>query len=365
VTALGQSLPSLTWTKHGIKRMDRLAGNRLLHKELPLFSVALAQRLVGDQPRPLILIDWTPTAPGFYALIASVPVGGRALPIYWQVHPASKHGNRKVQTKFLRQLAPLLPPACGPIVVADGAFRTPFYAEVVRLGWDFVGRLGESVLINPAGQSEWFPARRIYGWAISTALDLGLSLVTLAHPVEYRVILGRKPRRKPKPKRRRRRRAGRVSKPVPHTGPARSGRKRAREPWLLFTSLRLHSKEQGVGIYKRRMEIDEGIRDVKSHRWGWSFEDSQSRKAERLEGLLLVAALGSYGVVMVGLAAEQRQMQYHYQVNTIRTRRVLSLFNLGKLIVKRAEEEFLLRGVVWQQVHRLLHVLVGQVVPDG
>jgi Transposase DDE domain len=362
VTALGKSLPGPTLTKHSIKRIDRLAGNRHLHQELPLLFAALVTRLIGNSPRPLILIDWTPTAPGFYALVASVPVGGRALPIYLEVHPVSKHGNRRVQRKFLHRLAATLPIGCRPIIVADGGFHTPFYADVVQLGWDFVGRLGEKVAINPAGQVQWWSGSQLYLKASHRIVDLGVSLVTQKHPVEYRVILGRKP--KPKPKRRRSRRGGRVSKPVPHTGTERNQRKRALDPWLLCTSLLLLEKEQVVGIYKRRMEIDEGFRDIKSHQWGWSFEDTKSQQAKRLQVLLLVAALGSYGVVMVGLAAEQQQLQYRYQANTTKTRRVLSLFHLGKLIVMRKEESLLI-GVNVREVHLLLQALVGQVVPDG
>ena len=45
---------------------------------------------------------------------------------------------------------------------------------------------------------------------------------------------------------------------------------RAREPWLLATSLPVTTKlaKQVVRLYRLRMSIEEGFRDMKSHQFG-------------------------------------------------------------------------------------------------
>ena len=103
---------------------------------------ALAERLLHGGPRPVILVDWTQSG-GTHekALVAAVPIGGRALPIYLEVHPLKKLGNAVVERKFLSVLKAVLPPECKAIVVSDAGFKGPFFQTVWELGWDFLGRV--------------------------------------------------------------------------------------------------------------------------------------------------------------------------------------------------------------------------------
>ena len=68
------------------------------------------------------------------------------------------------------------------------------------------------------------------------------------------------------------------------------------------------------------MQTEETFRDIKNHRWGWSFEDARSESDERLNALLLIAALAALATLLVGIIAEHRRMQRYYQANTIRNR---------------------------------------------
>jgi hypothetical protein len=114
--------------------------------------------------------------------------------------------------------------------------------------------------------------------------------------------------------------------------------KGAREPWLLATSLEGTSAKRIVAIYATRMQIEETFRDAKNHRFGWSFEHARSKSSKRLEILLLLATLGMLAVTLIGTAAENRGVHLRHQANTIRARRVLSLFFLGVAIIQRAED---------------------------
>ena len=105
-----------------------------------------------------------------------------------------------------------------------------------------------------------------------------------------------------------------------------------RTPWLLATSLPHH---RGAGtrikrIYAQRMQIEETIRDLKSHRFGFALRYARTKRPERLEALLLVAALATLILWLLGLAAADRQWARHFQANTERHRPVLSTVFLGQ-----------------------------------
>ena len=75
-------------------------------------------------------------------------------------------------------------------------------------------------------------------------------------------------------------------------------------PWLLATSLPHH---RGAGtrikcIYAQRMQIEETIRDLKCHRFGFALRYARTKRAERLETLLLVAALASFILWLPGVS---------------------------------------------------------------
>src|SRR5512139_1969961 len=87
VTELGRSLEGIS-EKNGIKRMDRLVGNKHLFDEIPLIYRALALWRIGHKERPIILVDWSPLTKdnSLHALTASLPSLGRSLPLYQEVH---------------------------------------------------------------------------------------------------------------------------------------------------------------------------------------------------------------------------------------------------------------------------------------
>ena len=79
-----------------------------------------------------------------------------------------------------------------------------------------------------------------------------------------------------------------------------------RDPWLLATSLP-HTggaARRVVKLYALRMKIEQGIRDTKDARWGFVLRYARSRRTERLEVLLLLAALGTLACWLAGLVAE-------------------------------------------------------------
>lgn len=310
VTGLGRALAGGGSHKHSIKRVDRFVGNRKIHREIPQIMTCLARTVVARTKRPIISVDWTGAAQGRWALVATATFAGRGIPIWFEVYPKTKYTSRLVQNRFLERLARALPSDCRPIIVADAGFRRPFFTKVNALAWGFVVRVrGTNRRFGCGGPT--------YGQVLALAGSAPQDVPHIYDPLGARAVLNSLPK---SAKRRRRR-------------PLSQQQRQALEPWLLATNLWHHTVDEVVAIYAQRMQIEEAFRDLKSHRLGWSFEDSLSRKPGRVEVLLLVGALATFVVVMAGLAAERNHLARHFQANTVRNRRVLSVFQLGRLVL--------------------------------
>ena len=117
LAGLGRALLSGARVKHNIKRVDRLIGNRHLWGERTELYGAIAGLVLGQGPRPVIILDWSDMREdrSWQLLRAAVPVGGRSLTLYEEVHPLSAYDNRGVRKRFLDRLREILPPGCRPI----------------------------------------------------------------------------------------------------------------------------------------------------------------------------------------------------------------------------------------------------------
>jgi len=186
ITTLGRAVSGPAFIKHKIKRMDRLAGNRHLKAERMALYGVMTQFLLKSLPLPLIMVDWSPLTDdqSQQLLRASLPVGGRTITLYEEVHPGSKLGNRRVQHKFLAHLKQLLPQHVTPIIIADSGFRTPFFREVGRLNWHWIGRIRNRDFIALGDSpSEWFAAKLLYAKATRKAKLLGTAQWVRSNPL--------------------------------------------------------------------------------------------------------------------------------------------------------------------------------------
>lgn len=326
VTGLGRSLQEEIAPKHQIKKADRLIGNIHLHSEREEFYRTLIRLTVGNLKHPVILVDWSDVSDErvFQKLRASMAVEGRALTLYEEVHPQSKSANRRVHDRFLKTLQRLLPEQCSPIIVTDAGFKNPWFKAVRALGWDFVGRVGGHIMLRAIeAESAWQRVEQLFARATQRARYYGEIELARANPLHcYAYSVKRKP-------------AGRVKK-------TKSGKKsamkhslknahRERTPWVLVTSLQggRQITKTVIRLYKARMQIEEAFRDLKNHRYGFSFRDCMSRQLHRLENLLLIGALATLVAWLVGKAAELKGLHRQFQANTTKTRSVLSTFYLG------------------------------------
>lgn len=324
LTHLGRHRGGNAFIKHHIKAVDRLLGNPHLHRERVEVYRAIADTLLARTARPLIVVDWADCELERELLIlkAAVPIRGRAITLYEEVHPMRRYNSPKTHRRFLRRLKGLLPDHVCPIIVTDAGFRGPWFREVESYGWDWIGRIRNSIRYFRPETGRWCFTRSLYHEATPRVRHIGWRCLSKRHRYWCRLYLVRAYHRGP----------GRPRKRRIYGTNEGLYRRLHRAPWLLATSLPA-ARRNGARVmraYARRMEIEETFRDLKNHRWGFALRYARTARPERLEVLLLVGALASLVLWLMGLAGKARQWTRHFQANTERSRNVLSTVFLGQ-----------------------------------
>jgi len=331
VTSLGRGLSGTAYDKYKIKRIDRLLSNQFLHQELTSFYSALADTLLKGLPEPVILIDWSPLCAdqSWQLLRAALPVGGRSLTLYEEIHPRTKLGNRRVQHQFLDRFAGLIPAHCRPIIVADSGFRTPFYRYVEKtLQWHWVGRIRsrDFVSFNTA-TDQWLGAKSLYRKATIKAKYLGQIEWVRRNPLVALLVLIRQPKKR--------------RKDLTYSGVTRRSKQshshagREKEPWLLVYSKSLEDRtpKQIVALYRSRMQIEEGFRDHKAAHYGLGLSQQRNMDAKRRAVLCLLATLAHFVLWCVGTAGKKTAQARQVRVNSSSKRAPYSTIFLAKLLI--------------------------------
>lgn len=354
VTDLGRSIRSETCHKHNIKRADRLLSNSHLHQERIGIYQALCHQLIGSQTRPVVLIDWSDMDEykQHFLLRAAIAFEGRSITLYEEIHTINTKEKLTTHQKFLVQLKGLFPSHCCPILVTDAGFRTTWFKLVESIGWDWVGRVRNRHYLRWTSGGPWFDAKRCYQWATAQPEYLGEGVLTIRNQLRCQLVIyqGKLKGRKHK------NRLGEIAA----NAYSRKKAQAQREPWLLATSLSPSSTlaKQVVKLYRCRMQIEEGFRDIKSHRFGFSLNYHRTNSVERLQVLLLIASLALLVVSILGLALMLSGQQHQFQANSVRHKRVLSINFIGLQMVR--ETRFILSNEALKEAWHYLHALLLQ-----
>ncbi|WJG09733.1 IS4 family transposase [Aliiglaciecola sp. LCG003] len=323
VTSMGRGISSSAYEKHRIKQADRLLSNKhIINEQLPIYQ-AIYTQYTNASSRPIILIDWSDldTHKGCFLLRASVAFNGRGVAIYQEVHDMSTKEKRCTHKAFLAKLKTIIDDDAKPIIVTDAGYKTPWFKEVIALGWDFAGRVRKPMMyVNQ--KEDWEHTSELYKRATSQPIGF-TSHICRSQPLACTLVLF-----KGKSK-------GRHS--LTQHNIARQSKcskvhaRGATDPWLIATSLP-RTKSLGkkiVAIYRLRMQIEEEFRDIKSSLFGLGFEHHKSRYIHRIAVLILIATLASILANIIGLAMFTAGLHRRYQANTVKVRRVLSFHYLG------------------------------------
>jgi hypothetical protein len=157
LTGLGRNNLNTNKTGSNIQKVDRLLGNKHLHEERTSIYYTMSCWLIKNNLTPWIHIDWSciNAQTNLYILRASLSAKGLSIVLYEECYLKEKENNHATHKLFLKNLKALLPDSVKPIIVTDAGFRAPWFAEIIKLGWDFVGRLRNKNLISMDDESIW------------------------------------------------------------------------------------------------------------------------------------------------------------------------------------------------------------------
>lgn len=329
LTAIGRGINTGIQERSGIQKVNRLLGNQHLHEERSIIAKNIAVLLIGNKEHPRIIVDWTKYSNSEDAVLrAALSAEGRSITIYEERHRIKKMGNGKVQKNFLIALKKVLPKDCKAIIITDAGFHNDWFKEVLKLGWDYIGRLRGLKQLSPVEGNMFRPCKELFRLGTNKVKFLGEMIITKKNPMRGYVYIvknklaGRKALTK----------QGKVRKDKD----SKAYSKAHREPWLLVSSLAGRNMEKKVqNAYACRMTIEEGIRDTKSSQYGFGLEDSKTVKKKRRDILLLIGMLASLIAWLTGKAGEAMNLHYQFQSNSIKHRRVISLVYLGCQLIRK------------------------------
>ena len=320
---ISKGLATATSLRHRIKCCDRLLSNPRLFAERCTIYRGLAAQAIGTSRRVQIIVDWSELLPdgSLQLLRAAMVVKGRAFVIYEEVHPQKQLGALAVHRNFMRTLRQILPAGCAPVILTDAGFRATWFHMLDQQGWAWVGRIRNRDMVRRSGDTTWAGSKTWYAKACAKAQLLGRFHYARSNPVPCQLVLV-------KHKTKGRHHKTKLGKPC-HSRSSKKNRLAQREPWLLAVSPRLAalSAAQVVQLYAGRMQIEQTFRDLKNHKWGMGLENSQTRVLKRMSILILIGALLSYALWLIGLAMRQagQDVGYGSRRKAANTLSVLSL----------------------------------------
>lgn len=295
VAAIARGISSSTAVRHSIKRVWRFLRNVNVDATSGMEVLCREAECLGRIM--VVALDWVELRGGCRALVAGLCTkNGRALPLAWTVvnHQKFHRSQNSVEEGFLRLFSTFFVNPERVIIVADRGFRrAAFLAFMDALGFGYVVRICGHVHVKGktyAGLLEKHPLPE------GERFDLGRVHYREDEIIETRVVA--------------------------------KWMRGCEEPWYLATNL-----TKGVsalcGIYFERMEIEEGFRDLKSHRYGAKLRYVMLADAERYERLLMIWALGMWLHFGQGLAAVR--LNLHLGLSSApNTRRDLSIVRIGR-----------------------------------
>ena len=332
LTSLGRHINSSeTRTKHSIKRMDRLLGNHHLHSERIAVYQWHAKWLLCQNTMPTVLVDWSDMKEGreLIALRASIALRGRSITLYERTFPLALQGTQTAHNQFLNELNQVIPKHMTPLIVTDAGFRNPWFRQVEKLDWYWLGRARGLSVYRQHPNGRQFSLKELYPSATSRAKHVGRIALSVKKPLICEMVIF---------KERSKGRTGQRSTTTDcHHTAQWTYERTAKEPLALVTNLTMEAipPKKLVNIYRKRMQIEETFRDLKSPAYGFGLRHSRTRSAARMDILLMIALLVQLAFWWVGLFAEAQKLQRHFQANTVRKRSVLSTVRMGKELLRR------------------------------
>jgi len=302
VAMIGQALAQARGlvTKHAVKQVDRLLSNNGIDV-WDSFARWVPHQLNGRQD-VLVAMDWTDfDHDGQSTLVLSLVTGhGRAAPLLWLTVWKEEIATRRndYEDACLRRLAELVPPGCRVTILADRGFGDQkLFAFLGELGLGYVIRFRGNIHVT-AEDGQTKPAADWVGKG-GRARKLRQARVTAKGRQVGAVV-------------------------CVHA-------KGMKEPWCLAASDPDATAAVLVNHYAKRWTIEPAFRDTKDLRFGMGLSSTRIGEPTRRDRLLLVSALATALLTLLGAVGESLGMDRLLKSNTSKTR-THSLFRQGCML---------------------------------
>ena len=301
---IGRRLTGTT-AKHGIKRAWRFTDNNRFEISDAMAGV-ICRLLKRKRKKPLVIgFDWVEVR-NFHTLAACAVMKGRAVPLLWASYPEWElaKSQNNLEEGLLRLLRTLIPEKIEVILLADRGFgRTELARTCQELCFHYVIRIQPDVWIETdafRGNLADYPVKK------GIRRLLRCRQYRRQKPVKQNVVVYWK-------------------KGLP---------KKRDECWFLMTDLE-RSAPSLVKLYAQRMTIEQVFRDHKNRRNGFALRNTQIRKAQRFDRLLLILALVYLLLMGLGLHAQRKYCSSNWCTN--QRPHECSIFVIGRHMLDQLE----------------------------
>jgi len=303
--------------KHAIKRVWRFIANPRIEpaEVMPVvFSRLWRKKLKWHANRPdrrplLISLDWTKVR-GCFTLMAAVVVEGRALPLCWESYRDKVQGRSQnaLEEAMLLRIQAALDDRVRLVILADRGFgRASLIAACQKLGLDYLIRIRGDVIVRCTqgayyrGKLQHYPIQRgqCRSWREAEYRRDGVVRTNLI--VRW----------------------------------AKGLAKDKDQPWYLATSLPVGraAARKLSDLYRLRFDIEELFRDAKNEHLGWSLAKTRLARPDRLDRLILIAALAYVLLAALGLWCRQHLPPRRWASNN--RLKELSCFAIARVMLGR------------------------------
>lgn len=301
ISAIGRALAQSEGLdpKHAIKQVDRMLSNAGINMDQA--QALWVPFVVGPREEIVVALDWTEYDRDRHATLAlhMVTSHGRATPLLWKTVSKSRlRGKRNAhEDRLLKRLRTAVSKNVKVTVLADRGFGdAEFYALHWDIGLDHIIRFRGDITVTTAG-GESRPAKE---WLLPSGRARILRDVR---------VTGSK---------------------VPVAAVVCVWANGMKEPWFLACGEGSGDKTaaQLVKLYSCRFTIEESFRDTKDLRFGMGLSSVRISRVGRRDRLLLLSALATALLTLLGAAGESVGLDWTLRANTVK-RRTHSLFFQG------------------------------------
>ena len=302
VSVIGQSLAhakNLT-TKHAIKQVDRLLGNRGI-VVWDMFE-EWVKEVLGERKEVRVSMDWTDHDADNQSTLALnlVTTHGRATPLLWLTVDKDELKDKRNDWEdlCLSKLAGILPEGLIVTILADRGFGdTKLFEFLTTIGFEYVIRFRGNINVSAANGETKLAAEWVGKDGRARKL-VDAEIAAVHHKVGAVVCVKAK---------------------------------NMKEAWCLAASDASPPTREIVNHYAKRWSIEPSFRDTKDLRFGMGMDVLRIADPERRDRLLLLNAFAILLITILGMAGESLGMDRLLKSNTSK-KRTHSLFRQGCML---------------------------------